>query len=139
MRESQSVKHVSKNIQQALRNLKYDYEIEHIRPVHNFVVIKNVDKDHVEYDNCLSRDEFNTAVEELMYIAPAEMPKKYGCFVCTTGGFTRVTITRADGTVVTGKYNFCPKENYNKNLGFVKAVCKVVGKEIKPILNKDLQ
>ena len=136
MKESSAIKQQSKDIQCALAHLGYFYEIEHVRPVHNFVVVKEEADGHIEYDNCLSRDEFNVAVEELHYIAPANIPMVYGCFVCTTGGFTRVTIARKDGSTVIGKHNFRLRDNFFKNLGFCKAVFKAVGSEISPILDE---
>ena len=140
MKESKAIRQLSKDIKEALAKLNYHWEIEHVRPVHNFTVVKFVDETHVEYDNCLSRDEFNQSVEDLSYVAPADIPKKYGCFVSTTGGFTRVTLERLQGSVtlvtVVGKHNFRPKDNFFKNLGFVKAVYKMVGVEIQPLLDQ---
>lgn len=136
MKESKAIRQLSKDIKEALAKLKYYWEIEHVRPVHNFTVVKFVDETHVEYDNCLSRDEFNQSVEDLSYVAPADIPKKYGCFVSTTGGFTRVTLEHEDGVTVVGKHNFRPKDNFFKNLGFVKAVYKMVGVEIQPLLDQ---
>lgn len=137
--QSVAIKSLSKDIKEALARLKYRWEVEHVRPVHNFVMIKKVDDEHVEYDNCLSRDEFNDAVENLQYIAPAEMPKIYGCFVCTVGGFTRVSIIKKDGSVLVGKHNFRPKDNFFKNLGFIKAVYKITGKEIQPVIDQIIE
>lgn len=136
MKDSLAIKQQSKHIQQALRELEYSYEIEHVRPVHNFVVIKKLPNGNEEYDDCLSRDEFNISVEEMTYIAPSTIPCIYGYFVRSTGGFTRVKITRKDGSVVVGKHNFKSHDNFFKSLGFVKAVFKAVGAEISPVLDE---
>jgi hypothetical protein len=122
----------SKAIQSAFRKLYFEWELEHVRPMLNFVAITDQGR-----DTCLSRDEFVNAVLDHRYQAPSGIPVFYGRFVQTTGGFTRLTIKRPDGTSVVSKHNFHPTENFFKAYGFVKAALKAVGKEIGPILEEE--
>lgn len=132
MKNAQQIRLQSKAIQRAFKKLYFEWEVEHVRPMVNFVAITDQGR-----DNCLSRDEFVNSVMEHRYQAPASIPVVYGHFVKTTGGFTRLTIKRPDGTSVVSKHNFHPSENFFKAYGFVKAALKAVGKEVGPILEEE--
>lgn len=132
MKDTETVRATSKLIQQAFKKLYFEWEIEHVRPMANFAAIINGKK-----DSMLSKDEFIQAVEDQQYQAPAHIPVKYGKFVKATGGFTRLTIKRPDGTSVTAKYSFGADDHFFKSLGIMKTAYKAVGAEIGPIV-KDL-
>lgn len=132
MKNSEQIKEQSKSIQRAFKALYFEWEVEHVRPMINFVAITDSGE-----DDCISRSEFTNAVLDHRYKAPARIPVIYGYFVKTTGGFTRLTINRPDGTKVVSKHNFHPSENFFKAYGFVKAALKAVGKEIGPILEEE--
>lgn len=132
MKNTSQIKSQSKAIQRAFKKLYFEWEIEHVRPMINFVAITPDGE-----DSCLSRDEFINAVMDHRYRAPSGIPTIYGKFVKTTGGFTRLTIKRPDGTSVVTKHNFHPSENFFKAYGFVKSALKAVAKEIMPILEEE--
>lgn len=100
----------------------FGVEIEHIRPMNNFSAVLEGGKE----DSILSRDEFNKAVENVMYVAPANVPLKYGTFVSAVGGFTAITIITPSGEVLKGKHNFGRNENYSKIYGAFKAILKAL-------------
>lgn len=101
---------------------KFTVEIEHIRPMNQFKAVL----ENGAVDSILSRDEFNKAVENVMYVAPSHVPLKYGTFVSPVGGFTAVAITTPSGEILKGKHNFGPKENYSKIYGAFKAIHKAL-------------
>ena len=132
MKNAQQIRSQSKAVQRAFKKLYFEWEVEHVRPMVNFVALTDQGR-----DTCLSRDEFVNAVLDHRYQAPSGIPVFYGKFVQTTGGFTRLTIKRPDGTSVVSKHNFHPSENFFKAYGLVKAALKAVGKEIGPILEEE--
>ena len=125
MKDAKVIRNTAKLIQQEFKKLYFEWEIEHVRPLTNFVALTPEGQ-----DTCLSRHEFTEAVLDHKYRAPAGIPTQYGKFVNTTGGFTRLTVKKPDGTLVVSKYNFSPKSNFFKALGFVKAAYKAVGENL---------
>ena len=119
MRNSKEVKQQAKDMAKYLKAIGVHWEVEHVRPMIYFEALTSEGPDKI-----LSRGDFGRAVEEMRYKAPAGVPTAYGNFVCTTGGFTRLTLQMPDGEVIVSKYNFPKNGNYFKSLGFVKAAFK---------------
>lgn len=119
MKNSKEIKQKAKGIAKYLKGMGVHWEVEHVRPMIYFEALTPKGPDKV-----LSRGDFGRAVEEMRYKAPAGVPTVYGNFVCTTGGFTRLTLQLPNGETVVGKHNFPAHENYFKSLGFMKAAFK---------------
>lgn len=118
----EEVKQKSIEIQEELREYGYTLDVTHNRIMNGFAAI---DPDTNEYDSCLSREEFAKAVYNHSYRANFyrdDDTLKFGNFVSPTGGFTRVKLTKDDGTVLVGKYNFGPKEQFFKANGVLRAI-----------------
>lgn len=130
-KNTEVVRATSKLVQQAFKKLYFEWEVEHVRPMENFAAVIDGKR-----DSMLSKDEFIQAVEDHRYHAPANIPVKYGKFVKATGGFTRLTIKRPDGTSATAKYSFGPDDHFFKSLGIMKTAYKAVGAEIGPIVKE---
>lgn len=134
MKDSTSVRQQAKSIQKAFKKLYFEWEIEHVRPLTNFVALTDNGSDHM-----LSRHEFTEAVMDHKYRAPAGIPTEYGRFVKTTGGFTRLTIVKPDGSKVVSKHNFSSHCNFFKALGFVKAAYKAAGEDLSAVFEYEDQ
>lgn len=119
MKNSKKIREIAKNIEDKLRVMGVRWEMEHIRPMRQFVALTPEGPDKI-----LSRADFGRAVEELQYKAPAGIPTAYGNFVGSTGGYTLLTLQKPNGEVVVSKHNFSAHENYFKALGFMKAAFK---------------
>ena len=116
-KDMREVKRQLQVLRAKLADGNFAVEIEHIRPMNQFKAVL----ENGAVDSVISRDEFNKAVEGVMYVAPA-----HGTFVSPTGGFTAVTITTPTGEILKGKHNFAPKENYSKIYGAFKAIHKAL-------------
>jgi len=135
--ESEKIKARSKEIQTQMRNMEYTFEVEHVRPLKYFVSYE-LGAGGIKYnlDNMLNREEFREALSMGFYEIENEIENylepdiiKYGQFVESTGGFTRLTITKKDGQVLVGKYNFT-NEPFFKAKGFMKAALKIIGADL---------
>lgn len=84
-------------------------------------------------DYCLTKKEYYEAVKNNRFVTfPSHQVLTedeatianidYGDFVHPCGGFTKITLTFPDGSVVTGKKNFHPNEPFVKRLGVAHAI-----------------
>lgn len=123
------LKNTANKLRELLRKNKITLSIQHSR-----MLIGGAAIDENEcFDYCLTKKEYYDALKRRQFITlpdhnflneeDADIANIcYGDFVNPCGGFTRVTLTFEDGTVIPGKKNFKENEPFVKQLGVVHAI-----------------